>query len=110
MTLDNCEVSSRTLRVRLAAGEPYSKARKLRNFIVCGKKYASLWELSKDTAPQLTYQQLKYRVCVLKMPPTQAVYDMRNGVLQKRELGRAIGTPLCERSPLCALSHMNPTS
>ena len=86
---NNCEVSLDTLRRRLAKGEDYNTARKLRNFRVFGKTYKNLWELSKVTQPQLTYGQLVYRVCQMNMTPTKAVLCVRQWVEGKRVTGKA---------------------
>lgn len=86
--MNNCEVSESNLRKRLAAGESYEKARKLRNFNVFGRKYKSLWDLAKDTEPLLTYHQLRYRVVVLKMTPTEAVKCVFSCVESKRATGK----------------------
>jgi len=105
-----CEVSKSVLRIRLMAGEPWGKAKKLRNFVVCGKKYRSLWELSKETLPLLTYQQLAYRVCVLKLSPDDAVYHVLDWVEGKRETGKAVKRQRTSCRSVCALSRMNPSS
>jgi hypothetical protein len=103
-----CEVSKQVLRARLMAGEPLEKAKKLRNFVVYGKKYRSLWELSKETLPLLTYQQLAYRVCVLKLTPTEAVWDVRVSAETKRVTGQPAHRQRTLKTGRCALSRMNP--
>jgi hypothetical protein len=105
----DCEVSKQVLRLRLKAGEPLKKAKKLRNFVCCGKKYRSLWELSKETLPLLTYQQLAYRVCVLKLNPEEAVWHVLNWVEGKRATGRPAKHMRTETLSICALSRMNPS-
>ena len=85
----DCEVSLAVLRKRIAAGEPYTTARRLRNFSVRGRKYSSLWELSKSLSGALTYQQLRYRVGTLKMTPEEAV----DHILTWVEFRRGNGTP-----------------
>jgi hypothetical protein len=103
-----CEVSKHVLRARLTAGEPLEKAKKLRNFVCCGKKYSSLWELSKETLPLLTYQQLAYRVCILKLSPEEAVWDIRSSVDIKRATGQRAHRQRTQKTGRCALSRMNP--
>jgi len=105
-----CEVSKSVLRIRLMAGEPWGKAKKLRNFVCCGKKYRNLWELSKETLPLLTYQQLAYRICVLKLSPEKAVWDTRQSCDIKRATGKAAHRQRGTKSGRCALSRMNPKS
>ena len=105
-----CEVSKSVLRIRLMAGEPWGKAKKLRNFVCCGMKYRNLWELSKETLPLLTYQQLAYRVCVLKLSPDNAVYHVLDWVEGKRETGKAVKRQRTSCRSVCALSRMNPSS
>lgn len=103
----DCEVSKSALRTRLAAGEPYDIAKKLRNFIVCGKKYKNLWELSKETLPHLTYQQLLYRIAVMKKTPTEAVYYVLDWVEGKRETGKGNRSQRTACRSICAISRMN---
>lgn len=105
-----CEVSKPVLRIRLMAGEPLEKAKKLRNFVVYGKKYRSLWELSKETLPDMTYQQLAYRVCILKLTPEKAVWDVLEWVEGKRSTGKRTRRQRTQRTGRCALSRMNPSS
>jgi len=85
----DCEVSLAVLRKRITAGEPYSTARRLRNFSVHGRRYPSLWELAKSLNGALTYQQLRYRVGTMKMTPEKAV----DHVLAWVEFRRGNGTP-----------------
>jgi hypothetical protein len=84
----DCEVTKSVLKNRLAAGEPFETAKRLRNFVVRGKKYKNLWALSKDTTPVLTYQQLLYRIGTLKLSPSKALDHLRVWVDQKRTTGR----------------------
>lgn len=84
----DCEVTKLVLRNRLAAGEPFETAKRLRNFVVRSKKYKNLWALSKDTAPILTYQQLLYRVGTLKLSPSDALDHLRVWVARKRTTGK----------------------
>jgi hypothetical protein len=105
-----CEVPKHVLRARLTAGEPLEKAKKLRNFVCCGKKYISLWELSKETLPLLTYQQLVYRICVQKMSVDKAVHCVLLWVEGKRQTGRRARRSRTQVVPTCALSRMNPSS
>jgi hypothetical protein len=92
------------------AGEPWEKAKKLRNFVVCGKKYHSLWELSKETLPDLTYQQLAYRICIQKLNPEKAVYHVLAWVEGKRHSGDRARRQRTQKTGNCALSRMNPSS
>lgn len=84
----DCEVTKSVLQNRLAAGEPFETAKRLRNFVVRGKKYKNLWALSKDTTPVLTYQQLLYRVGTLKLSPSKALEHLSVWVDLKRTTGR----------------------
>jgi hypothetical protein len=105
-----CEVSKQVLRARLTAGESMAKAKKLRNFVCCGMKYRNLWELSKETLPLLTYQQLAYRVCVQKMSPDKAVHYVLLWVEGKRQTGVRAQRQRTQVVSTCALSRMNPSS
>jgi hypothetical protein len=84
----DCEVTLIVLRNRLAAGEPYVTAKKLRNFVVRGKRYNNLWQLSKDTSPLLNYHQLLYRVGTMKLSPSAALDCVKVWVEQKRKTGK----------------------
>jgi hypothetical protein len=93
----DCEVSLSVLRKRITAGEPYSTAKRLRNFTVNGKKYPSLWELAKTTNEVLTYQQLLYRIGTLKMTPAEAVVHVFTWVEHRKGVKAPCQVPRYQR-------------
>jgi hypothetical protein len=67
----DCEVTKLTLKLRLARGEKYAKAKKLRNFMANGKGYKNLQELAEYVG--LTYEEAMYQVGTLKKLPKDLV-------------------------------------
>jgi hypothetical protein len=67
----SCEVSKLTLKLRLARGEKYAKAKKLRNFMANGRGYRDLQELAEYL--KLTYEDALYQVGTLKKLPKDLV-------------------------------------
>jgi hypothetical protein len=65
----DCEVTKLTLKLRLARGEKYAKAKKLRNFMANGKGYKDLKEFAEYLG--LTYEDALYQVAVLKKLPKE---------------------------------------
>jgi hypothetical protein len=63
----DCEVTKLALKLRLARGEKYNKAKKLRNFVANGRGYKDLQELARYL--KIPYEEALQQVGTLKKLP-----------------------------------------